>query len=139
YQGGRATRYVADVGETPAELGRIVARERRAHDVGGAQSLAREEQPLHRALAAGDHALEPLAPLAEPRGLDAQLPAFGLQYRERAVGVRDGALGVAQRVARLAALAFLRLEVVAEPFDARAQLLEIAPLEIGPPGRRLGG
>ena len=78
--------------------------------------------------------LERRAPLGEARRLDAQRAALGLQGGERAIRLRNRAFRVAQRVARLTPLAFLRVELAAQALDAPAQLGEIALAR-----RRLGG
>jgi hypothetical protein len=64
----------------------------------------------------------------------AQLAAFGLERGERAVGLRDRPLGVAQRVARLAAGALLAVELLVKRAQAAAQQLELFL-----PRRRFGG
>jgi len=62
------------------------------------------------------------------------VPALGHDAGQRAVGLRDGALGVAQRIARFAFRAFLALEVLLQRLDARAQRLQVFP-----PRLRLNG
>jgi hypothetical protein len=69
--------------------------------------------------------LERLLPARQPRQLCLRRAAFGFQVAQRAVGVRDGALRVAQRVARLAPVGFLLAEPGLERLDARAQRLQV--------------
>jgi hypothetical protein len=78
-----------------------------------------------RRLALGCQPLEGAAPVGNARRLGAHLPGFGLDAGQRAVGLRDGALGVAQGVARLAPGAFLALELLLQRLDARAQRLQV--------------
>jgi hypothetical protein len=59
-------------------------------------------------------------------GFDAQLPVLGLQRGERAIGIRYGALGVAQGIARFAAGCLLRLQLGLQRLDAAAQRLQVA-------------
>jgi hypothetical protein len=61
-------------------------------------------------------------PLGDALRRIAQGALFGGEPRQPAIGLRDGALRVAQRVARLAARAFLGLQFPGERVDARAQL-----------------
>ncbi len=117
----RGPRHVADVIEAPGEVGRIVAGEHRAQRLRGGERLARQQHALYRGLALGERALEELAPLRKLRDLHLELSAFQLQRGQRAIGVRDRALRVAQRIARFAALGFLPVELARERFDAAAQ------------------
>jgi hypothetical protein len=72
---------------------------------------------------------EPLLLLAPSLGdalrRGAQRALFGGEPREAAVGLRDGALRVAQRVARLAPRTFFRFQFFRERVDARAQLRQL--------------
>src|SRR2546422_6846737 len=61
-------------------------------------------------VALGERALERAASLRELRRLGAQALALRLERGERAVGVGDRALGIAQRIARLALFAFPALQ-----------------------------
>jgi hypothetical protein len=87
-----------------------------------------------RRLALGRQLLEGAAPLRVARALGAQVPALGLDAGQRAVGLRDGALGVAQGVARFAPGALLALELLLQRLDAPAQRLQVFP-----PRLRLNG
>jgi len=106
------------------ERGGALARECHAQHVGRAGLLARGEQAADRRFLPGERALQRGASRRDPRRLLADLARLGLDPGERAVGLRDGALGVAQRIARLAARAFLALEVFLQLLDAGAQRLE---------------
>src|SRR5437763_999057 len=75
-----------------------------------------------------------MAERSSTRRLDAKRAALCLQGGERAICLRNSAFRVAQRVARLTPLAFLRVELAAQALDAPAQLGEIALAR-----RRLGG
>ena len=59
------------------------------------------------------------------RRLGAQVLALRLERGERAVGVRDRALGIAQRIARLALFAFLPLQFLLQRIDAGTKCLQI--------------
>jgi hypothetical protein len=117
------------------ERGRALARKRDPQHVGRARCLARGEQAADRRFLPGERAFQRGAPACDPRRLVADLARLRLDSGERAVGLRNGALGVAQRVARFAARAFLALEVVLELLDARAQRFEVGlprlPLRAG--------
>jgi hypothetical protein len=104
---------------------RILAREGDAQRLGRAPRLARREHAADRRLALGKRALLRPAALSEGGGLRAHLPALGLKCRERAVRVRDGALGVAQRVARFPARFFLLLQLLRQRPDARPQCRQV--------------
>jgi hypothetical protein len=90
-----------------------------------AGGVARGEHPSKRGLLAREARLEGLLPARQPRQLRLRRAALGLQVAQRAVGVRDRALGVAQRVARLAPIGFLLVEPGLERLDARAQRLQV--------------
>jgi hypothetical protein len=68
---------------------------------------------------------ERTTPLGDTAGLGAHLARFGGEKRQRSIGGRNRALGLAQRVARLALRAFLFLEVPVERVDAAAQRLQV--------------
>jgi hypothetical protein len=92
------------------------------HVAGG---VARGEHPAKRGLLARETRLERLVPARQPRQLCLRRAALGLQVAQRAVGVRDRALRVAQRVARLALVGFLLAEPGLERLDTRAQRLQV--------------
>jgi hypothetical protein len=73
----------------------------------------------------GETALRLAPALADPVRRGAQRALLGLQGGEAAVRLRDGALRVAQRVARLAPCAFLLLQLLRDGVDARAQLRQL--------------
>jgi hypothetical protein len=87
--------------------------------------MARGEHPSDRSLPRRSLALHRRAPLRELRALGAQAAALDRGLREGAVCLRDGALRFAQRVARLAAAAFLAIQRLLQRFDPNAQRLEI--------------
>jgi hypothetical protein len=116
------------------ERGGVVAGKRHAQGVGGAARLARREQALDRRFALGRCALEVAALGREARRLATQGARLGLQRGEGAVDVRDGALRIAQRVARFPARRFPGLELAAQGIDPRAQLAQLVR-----PRRRLRG
>jgi len=60
------------------------------------------------------------------------LARFGACARQRAVGVRDRALGIAQRVARLAGGRLLLFQLAVDRIDAPAQRFEIFFLTCAP-------
>jgi hypothetical protein len=64
-------------------------------------------------------------PRAEPRELRLRRPALAFEPAQPAVGIRYRALGVAQRVARLAPVRLLLAQAGLERFDARAQRLQV--------------
>jgi hypothetical protein len=74
--------------------------------------MTRREQALDRRLALAERALEGAAALGDSPRLGAQPPFLDAQRREAAVGVGDGALRVAQCVARLAPRGFLALQLL---------------------------
>jgi hypothetical protein len=83
--------------------------------------LARGQHATDCRLALGERALQRLAALGKGGGLGAHLPALRLERGERAIRLRDGALRVAQRVARLLARLFLLLQLPRQRPDALAQ------------------
>jgi hypothetical protein len=74
------------------EIRRVLARERDAQRVGSPGGVARGEDALERRSTGGERALQRALPLGDAGGLGAQRPALGRERRERAVGLRDGAL-----------------------------------------------
>jgi hypothetical protein len=93
--------------------------------------MPRREQALDRRLALAERALERVAALGESRRLGAQPPCLDAQRREGPIGVGNGALGVAQRIARLAPRGFLVLQLLGKGFDAGAQGLQLFILRCG--------
>jgi hypothetical protein len=73
----------------------------------------------------GKAALRFAPALADAASRCAQRAFFCLQRGKAAVGLRDGAFRVAQRVARFAPHAFLLLELRRHGVDARAQLRQL--------------
>jgi len=71
-------------------------------------------------------ALQGGAPLCDAARFAAQRALLGLQARERAVRLRYRALGVLQRVARLAAAFFLFLDLPRDRLYAAAQGAEVS-------------
>jgi hypothetical protein len=105
--------------------GRIVAGERHSQHLGRGGHGARGEHALERG-ALCDEPLLLLAPaLGDALRRRLQRALFGGKPRQASIGLRDGALRVAQRVARLAARAFLRFQLLREGVDARAQLRQL--------------
>jgi hypothetical protein len=100
--------------------------------------VARDEHPLDRGLALRDQPLEGAPALGDARRLRAQPASLGEGARERAVGLGDRALGLAQGIARLAALGFLLLELALQRRDAASQGLQLLLLG-GGLRRRRGG
>jgi hypothetical protein len=72
-----------------------------------------------------------------PGGLAAHRARFGAEALERAIGVGDRALRVAQRVTRLALRRFAAPDLVVQLLDAPAQRLELVFLRRSP-GRKSG-
>jgi hypothetical protein len=103
------------------DRGGIVAGKRHPQRFGRGCRRARREHALERPALRGEPLLRLAAALADARRRRAQRALLGLQRREAAVGLRDGALGVAQCVARLAPRAFLCLQFFRQRVDARAQ------------------
>ena len=87
--------------------------------------MARGEQPPERGLATRElRAERPLA-RGEAGELGLRGAALGFERAQLAVGLRDGALGTAQPVARLAPARFLLAEPVAQRLDAAAQRRQV--------------
>jgi len=101
--------------------------------------VARDEHALDRGLALRDQPLEGAPALGDARRLRAQPAPLGERARERAIGLGDRALGLAQGIARLAALGFLVLELALQRLDAAAQGLQLLLLGGGLRRRRRGG
>ncbi|HUQ25728.1 MAG TPA: hypothetical protein VM140_08665 [Burkholderiales bacterium] len=99
----------------------IVAGKRHSQRFRRRRGGARREHALQGAALCGEPFLRLAAALADARRRRAQGALLGLQRREAAVRLRDGALGVAQRVARFAPRAFLFLQLFRQRVDARAQ------------------
>jgi len=93
--------------QLPRDRSRIPAGERHAHGVGSACGGARGEHALERGAPLGELALGAAAALGDASGVGAQAARLGLQRDQGAVRIRDGALGIAQRVARFAPRLFL--------------------------------
>jgi hypothetical protein len=87
--------------------------------------VTRHEHSRDRLLPLGKRALEAPALGGDSAGLGAHLADLGFEALERAVRLGDGALGVAQRVARFAPRFLLALELAAERLDAAAQRLQV--------------
>jgi len=104
---------------------RIVAGKRHPQRVGRRRRGASGEHALERGALRGQPLLLLAAALADALRRGAQRALLGGEPREAAVRLRDGALGVAQRVARLAARAFLRFQLLGQRVDARAQLRKL--------------
>jgi hypothetical protein len=79
-----------------------------------------EEHSGHRLLALGEAAFEPPPLRGDGAGLGAHRARLRRQLAQPPVRSRDGALRVAQRVARLAPRFFLALELPAQGLDAAA-------------------
>jgi hypothetical protein len=125
-------------------LGRILARERDAQRgrraAGYVRDRARREQAPERGLLAGEGELAGLALGRELRDRRARVARVGLELRERAPGLGDRGLGVAQRFARLAPAGFPFLQLPAQRRELLAQggevLLPALPRRRRPRGRR---
>jgi hypothetical protein len=87
--------------------------------------MARGEQPPERGLLAREALAERAAEPREARELGLRRAAFGLELAQRAAGLRNGALGIAQRVARLAPVGLFFAEPRAQRLDARAQRRQV--------------
>jgi hypothetical protein len=74
--------------------------------------------------------------LSDAGGVGAQRARFAGEPGERAVRVGDGALGVAQRVARLALRRFAAPDFLVQLVDAPAQRLELFFLRRSPGRKR---
>src|SRR3954468_19827629 len=133
----RRARHVSHVMKAAAKVGRIIARECGAQHVRAGERLARDQQALDRCLPLGSRALEVLPLLGDRRAVGAQLPALRLQPGQGSIGLRDGALGFAQGVARLLPLRLLRIELTLQRIDASPQRLHflLARRALRAPGR----
>jgi hypothetical protein len=100
--------------------------------------VARDEHPLDCRLALGDEPLQGAPALGDARRLRAQPAPLGERARERAVRLGDGALGLAQGIAGLAALGFLVLELALQRVDSASQGLQLLLLGSGLRRRRGG-
>ncbi|TMI00338.1 MAG: hypothetical protein E6H43_11855 [Betaproteobacteria bacterium] len=103
----------------------VIAGERHPQGVWPAAGVTGGEHALDAGLALGERALERAASLRDLRRLGAQALALRLERGERAVGVGDRALGIAQRIARLALFAFPALQFLLQRIDAGTQRLQI--------------
>jgi len=103
----------------------ILARQRHAQGVGRAARLARSEHAPERRLPLGERALKYAPPLRERRRLGAQRSAFSVEPGEGAVGLRDRALRIAQRVACFIARFLFLFQFLAQRFDAASKRLEV--------------
>jgi hypothetical protein len=132
---GRGAGDIACVVEVARRRGGIVPRERHTQRFRGTCGVTRHEHSRDRLLALGERALEAPALGGEIAGLGAHLGDLGFDALERAVRLRDGALGIAQRVARFPPGLFLALEIAAERLDAAAQRLQVLFFRRGGSGR----
>jgi hypothetical protein len=121
----RCPRDVGQVVEVAREAGGVASRERDPQRVRRPARLARGEHALDRRLAGRELAFEHAAALVKARQLGAQGALLGAERGEPAVRFRNRALGLPQRVARLAPRAFLVVKIAAELVDAAAQRAEI--------------
>jgi len=111
--------------QAPGDVGGVLPGERDLQRIGGARGVTRREQAPERRLAPPELRAERALARAEALELGLRAAALGLQLPQLAVGLRDGAFGVAQLVARLAAAGFLLAEVLAQRLDAGAQRREV--------------
>jgi hypothetical protein len=109
----------------PGKTGGILSGKGHAQRVGRAPCLTGEEHFLDRPLARPQRALELAAPLRQLAGFGIELLAFRAQVGERPIGIGDGALGIAQPVARFAAGFFLPQKLLGEGVDPVAQRLQV--------------
>jgi hypothetical protein len=107
------------------DRGGIVAGERHPQRVGPRRGGACGEHALDRFALRREAALRLPPALAKASRGCAQRALLRLQRSEATVRLRDGALRVAQRVARLAPRAFLLLELLRDGVDPRAQLRQL--------------
>jgi hypothetical protein len=103
----------------------MLAGERDLERVRRARGVARGEQPPERVLLARQARFQRTARARQPLEPGLRGAALGLQRAQRAVGFRDRALGIAQRVARLAPVGFLLAEPRAQRLDACAQRRQV--------------
>jgi hypothetical protein len=120
-----------------ADVGRVVSRKHDAQRVGRAACRPRGEHALDRRLAFRILNLQCLTLLGYTGGRGAHRARFGGEPRERAVRVGDRALGVAQRVARLALRRLAAPDFLVQLVDTPAQRLELVFLRRSP-GRNRG-
>jgi hypothetical protein len=119
-------RDVAEVMEPPRRVAEILSGERGAHDVrSAAGKRARGEQPSKGRALAVQRALQPRAAPLEQRNLLAARARLRLERAQRAAGVGDRALRIAQRVARFAPVRLAAFQLAAQRLDPRAQCREI--------------
>jgi hypothetical protein len=111
--------------QAPRHVGGVLAGERDLQRVGRARGVARGEEAPERRLALLELRAERAPAHGEALELGLRGAALGLEQPQLAVGLRDRALGVAQRVARLAAAGFLLAQVVAQRVDAAAQRRQV--------------
>jgi hypothetical protein len=130
-------RELGEVVQAPRDVGGMLAGERDLERVRRARGVTRGEQPAERALLARQARLERAALAREARQRRLRGTALGLQRAQRAVGFRDRALGIAQRVARLAPVGLLLAEPRAQRLDARAQRRQVL-LAVRVRGQRRG-
>src|SRR5213080_4189364 len=121
----RGARDVAEVVQRARESRGVIAGERHPQGVWPAAGVTGGEHALDAGLALGERALERAASLRDLRRLGTQALALRLERGERAVGVGDRALGIAQRIARLALFAFPALQFLLQRIDAGTQRLQI--------------
>jgi hypothetical protein len=103
----------------------ILAGERYPHGVIRAAGVAGDEHALYGRFALAQRCLESATLLGNFPRLGAQRAAFALERGEGAVGLRDGPLRGAQRIARFFARLFLVLELLAQLLDAAAKRPEV--------------
>jgi hypothetical protein len=116
---------IGEVMEFARRIRQVFARQRQAHEIGRAAGQAgdraRREQPPERGPAGFQRPLLGAPALGKLSDGGAHRARFGFERLQRAVGIGDRALGVAQGVARLAPVGFPAFEFGAERFDPRAQ------------------
>jgi hypothetical protein len=101
--------------------------------------VARGEQAPERGLLAREALAERAAERREARKLGLRRALLGLESAQRAGGLRNGALGVAQRVACFAPVGFLVAEPGLERLDPRAQRRQVLIASRVRPAERTGG
>jgi hypothetical protein len=122
---GLRARQLGEVVELARDVRGVLAGERDLERVGRARRVARGKDAAERCLLAGQARLERALARGEARELRLQCMPLRLERAQPPVGVGDGALGVAQRVARLAPLRLLLAQPGLERLDARAQRLQV--------------
>jgi len=130
-------REFGEIVQAPRDVGGMLAGERDLERVRRARGMTRGEQPAERALLARQARLERAVLAREARQRRLRGTALSLQRAQRAVGFRDRALGIAQRVARLAPVGLLLAEPRAQRLDARAQRRQVL-LAVRVRGQRRG-